>query len=246
MTTAKPTATTPQSSDGFRFPDPPEHQPDDMTSFNHLTITGSAHYLLEHFGNRETTLVAGEHYVSREPVRSPAGLHYPDLLVAFGVDPAAYYRRDAYVISEQRKPPDFVLEIASISTGPVDVHEKRDDYAELGIPEYWRFDETGEFHGARLAGDQLVDNVYVPVTIEELPGGVLQGYSAVLNLHLRWEQGQLAWYDPATGRPILTYEDQHDRADAERDRAQSEQAARERAEARVRELEAETRDLQHP
>ena len=87
MTTAKPTATTPQSPDGFRFPDPPEHQPDDMTSFNHLTITGSAHYLLEHFGNRETTLVAGEHYVSREPVRSTAGLHYPDLLVAFGVGP---------------------------------------------------------------------------------------------------------------------------------------------------------------
>ena len=75
MTTAKPTANTTRPSDGFRFPDPPEHQPDDMTSFNHLTITGSAHYLLEHFGNRETTLVAGEHYVSREPVRSPAGLH---------------------------------------------------------------------------------------------------------------------------------------------------------------------------
>ena len=117
MTTAKPTATTPQSPDGFRFPDPPEHQPDDMTSFNHLTITGSAHYLLEHFGNRETTLVAGEHYVSREPVRSTAGLHYPDLLVAFGVDPAVYYRRNGYVISEQGKPPDFVLEIASRATG---------------------------------------------------------------------------------------------------------------------------------
>ena len=246
MTTAKPTANTTRPPDGFRFPDPPEHQPDDMTNFNHLTITGSAHYLLEHFGNRETTLVAGEHYVSREPVRSPAGLHYPDLLVALGVDPAAYYRRDAYVILEQGKPPDFVLEIASMSTGQVDVHEKRDDYVQLGIPEYWRFDETGEFHGTKIAGDRLVDNVYVPVTIEELPGGVLQGYSAVLNLHLRWEQGQLAWYDPATGRPILTYEDQHDRADAERDRAQSEQAARERAEARVRELEAETRDLQHP
>ena len=119
------------------------------------------------------------------------------------------------------------------------MHEKRDDYAELGIPEYWRFDETGEFHGTKIAGDRLVDNVYVPVTIEELPGGVLQGYSAVLNLHLRWEQGQLAWYDPATGRPILTYEDQHGRADAERE-------ARVRAEARVHELEAELRQLQNP
>ena len=230
MTTAKPTENTTLPPDGFRFPDPPEHQPDDMTSFNHLTSTGSAHYLLEHFGNLETTLVAGEHYVSCEPVRSPAGLHYPDLLVAFGVDPEVYYRRDAYVISEQGKPPDFVLEIASMSTGQVDIHEKRDDYAELGIPEYWRFDERGEFHGAKLAGDQLVDNVYVPVTIEKRPDG---------NLHIRWEQGQLAWYDPATGRPILTYEDQHDRADAERE-------ARVRAEARVHELEAELSQLQNP
>ena len=94
-------------------------------------------------------------------------------------------------------------------------------------------------HGAQLAGDRLVDNVYVPVTIEELPGGVMEGYSAVLNLHLRWEQGQLAWYDPATGNPILTHEDQHGRADAERE-------ARVRAEARVQELEAELRRLQNP
>ena len=75
--------------------------------------------------------------------------------------------------------------------------------------------------------------------IEELPDGNLQGYSAVLNLHLRWEQGQLAWYDPATGNPILTYQDQHGRADTERE-------ARVRAEARVQELEAELRRFQNP
>ena len=126
------------------------------------------------------------------------------------------------------------------------MRNKREHYAELSIPEYWRFDETGEFHGARLAGDQLVDNVYVPVTIEELPDGNLQGYSAALNLHLRWEHGQLAWYDPATGKPILTYEDQHDRANAEHDRADTEREARARAEARVQELEAELRRLQSP
>ena len=37
-------------------------------------------------------------------------MRYPDLLVAFGVDPAAYKASNAYVISEQGKPPDFVLE----------------------------------------------------------------------------------------------------------------------------------------
>jgi hypothetical protein len=105
----------------------------------------------------------------------------------------------------------------------------------LGIPEYWRFDQTGEYHGARLAGDRLVGNAYVPLTIEELPGGVLQGYSATLNLYLRWEDGRLGWYDPTNGQHIPTYEDQRDRADHAESRADN-------AEARVQELETE---LQH-
>ena len=178
----------------------------------------------------------------RQPVRSTAGLHYPDLLVAFRVDPAVYYRRNAYVISEQGKPPDFVLEIASRSTDQVDVREKREHYAELGIPEYWRFDETGEFHGARLAGDRLVDNVYVPIAIEELPDGNLQGYSAALNLYLRWEDGQLVWHDPATGQPIVTLEYERQARLNEQARADSEQQARVAAEARIRELEEQLRN----
>ena len=58
---------------------------------------------------------------------------------------------------------------------------------------------------------------------------MLQGYSAELNLYLRWEQGQLRLHDPATGRHILTYDDQRARADS--------------AEARIRELEAENQRL---
>ena len=151
--------------------------------------------------------------------------------MAFGVDPAAYKASNAYVISEQGKPPDFVLEIASRRTGRIDVTEQREDYAALGIPEYWRFDETGQYHGIRLAGDHLVDGTYEPITIEQLPNGILQGYSETLNLHIRWEAGQLGWYDPATGNHILTYDDQRNRADT--------------AEARVRELEAQLRHQGH-
>ena len=57
---------------------------------------------------------------------------------------------------------------------------------------------------------------YESIDIEELSDGVMQGYSAVLNLHLRWEQVRLAWHDPATDRPILTYGDQLARAENER------------------------------
>ena len=38
------------------------------------------------------------------------------LLIAFDVDSSLYYRSNGYVISEQGKPPDFVLEVASAST----------------------------------------------------------------------------------------------------------------------------------
>ena len=58
-------------------------------------------------------------------------------------------------------------------------------------PYCWRFDETGEAHGTRLAGDRLVDGLHQPIAIDELADDVLQGSSIVLNLNLRWEHGQL-------------------------------------------------------
>ena len=239
MTGPNAIAATTQGEPHFVFPDPPgpeERGPDDMTTFDHLSATGTAHHLMQHLGNPETTLVAGEHYLAPIPVRDLRGIRYPDLLIAFDVDPAAYRRSNAYVVSEQGKPPDFVLEIASRSTGDEDTGPKLRDYEALGVPEYWRFDETGEFHHTRLAGDRLVDGQYLPIDIEEQPDGSLQGYSQVLNLYLRWEQGQFRLHDPATGRHIATFEDERARADKAEARADN-------AEARARELEEELRRL---
>ena len=149
-------------------------------SFDRLAANGNVYLLVEHLGNPDTTMVGGEHYVSPAPTGDLAGVRYPDLFVAFDVDPAAYRRSNAYVISEQGKLPDFVLEIASRRTGRIDVTEKRRDYAALGIGEYWRFDDTGQHHGTRLAGERLVEGGYVAIDIEELRDGSLQGYSLAL------------------------------------------------------------------
>ena len=94
----------------------------------------------------------------------------PDLLVAFDVDPQAYRDTNGYVVSQQGKTPDFVLEVASAGTGSVDIGEKRKFYQGLPIPEYWRFDKTGEFHGERLAGERLVDGEYQPIPIADAGG----------------------------------------------------------------------------
>ncbi len=251
MTTPDTFARTAKVPSPIVFPDPPERERDDMTNFNQLTSTGSAHYLAEHLGNPETTLVSGEHYISPVPVEDLTGVRYPDLLVAFGVDPAAYKSSNAYVISEQGKPPDFVLEIASRRTGSEDTGPKREAYSALGIGEYWRFDETGRYHGTRLAGERLVEGEYVAIDIEELPNGSLQGYSPALNLRLRWETGELVFYDPATGRPIVTLEDERAQANAEREarvtaevELNAEREARAAAEARADAAEARVRELE--
>ena len=224
MATQHQHASAKKPRERFVLPDPPEGDPEDMTSFDHLTLSGSVHHLVQHLGNPEKTIVAGERYLTRAPGAPAADRMAPDLLIALGADPEAYRENNGYIILEQGKPPDFVLEIASRSTGRQDVVEKRAAYADLGIPEYWRFDETGEFHGTRLAGDHLVDGQYESVPIETVEEGILQGYSSVLNLLIRWDHGQLGWYDPETGQHIATFAQERVRAEA--------------AEARVRELEA--------
>ena len=252
MTTAKPTTDTAAASKTrtpFRLPDPPEKHPDDkMTSSKHLSETGQHHHLAQHLGNPDTTLVTADRYIVVRPTRSMAGSHYPDLLVAFDVDPELYEANNGYIISEQGKPPDFVLEIASRHTGHVDIDEKRKAYESLLIPEYWRFDETGRYHGTRLAGDRLVDGRYEPVDIDELAMEVLQGYSAALHLHLRWERGEFGLYVPETGLHIATFTSERARADEERAgriqaeaRADQERASRLQAEARMREMEEQLR-----
>ena len=210
MTTAKTLKT-------FRLPDPPEREPNDMTSYRQLSATSIIGPLQHYLGSRETTLITGDQYLCRVVTARLAGARYPDLLIAFNADLEAHRRRNGYIIADQGKPPDFVLEIASAKTGRQDVGRKRRDYADFGIPEYWRFDQTpdGRWHGARLAGDRLTRGRYESIPIEQLPGDVQQGYSRVLNLNLRWENGQLLWYDPVTGRHIPTFHEERERADQE-------------------------------
>ena len=237
------TVRTTRGRGGFRLPDPPPREPDDMTSFNHLTRTGGAYLLAEHLGSPETTLVAGEHYITPVPTGDMTGVKYPDLLIAFDVDPEAYRSSNAYVISEQGKPPDFVLEIASRGTWREDVGEKREVYAEFGIPEYWRFDETGEFYGERLAGESLVRGSYEPIEVERVSEDTWQGHSEVLGLDIRWSSGQLEWRDPSTGQRIVTLDDERAARIQAESQVEVSEARAETAEERVREIEEELRRL---
>ena len=213
-----------------RLPDPPETE--DMNNYKAIHAFGNGLHLSRHFGNPDTTLVFGEAYVSPTLYSPQTQMLQPDLLIAFNVDPTLFHEQNGCVISEQGKPPDFVLEVASPSTGLYDATGKRDRYAALGIPEYWRFDESGgQRHGTALAGDSLYAGAYRPIAIEQIKEGVRQGYSAVLDLIVRWDRGRLEWHDPKTGLHITTFGDALEEAD--------------RAEARVLELEEELRRLRN-
>jgi len=227
----------------IRFPDIPERTPDDMTSAKAIHLNGRSHSLRVHLSNQPNTIVDAEHYISPIPTRDMTGIVYPDLLIAFNANPEALGESNAYVISEQGKPPDFVLEVASRSTRTYDRTTKRDIYAGLEIPEYWRFDERPTRNNPGLAGDRLLDGEYQPIAIDILPDGRLRGHSTVLNLILEWHEGQLNWIDPETETPIANFEEERKARVAERDARILAEHRANTAEARNLELEEELRRL---
>ena len=108
-----------------QFPEfPPRY---DMQNIDILHEIGYVATLKRHFGRRDTTLVYGELPIGNT-LSIRLGLRIPDLIIAFDCDPARAIERQGYDIDEQGKPPDFVLEIASKTTGRVDYTDKRVDY----------------------------------------------------------------------------------------------------------------------
>ena len=214
-----------------QFPDfPPRY---DMQNIDILHEIGYVGSLKRHFGLRDTTLIYGEVPVGTT-LSVRLGLRIPDLIIAFDCDPARAIERQGYDITEQGKPPDFVMEIASKTTGRVDYTEKRIDYERYGIPEYWRFDATGgDYHDVALAGDMLVNGRYEAIDIEREGDGFCWGYSETLGLYVCWDAGKLRWYDPRTGIYLRTFDDEADRADMAEERAARESAARQLADERA-------------
>ena len=243
MTTIRQADLPVDAATPFRLPDIPERHPDDMTSVDSLHRHGAIANIIQYLGHPETTIVSAEHYVVPGPAYVAGESRYPDLLVAFDVNPAAYTASNGYVVSQQGKPPDFILEVASRRTAVDDLEAKKDYYEGLRVGEYWLFDGKGEFYGFTLRGYRLEGDRYRPIDLDEIGPGVVQGHSAALNLNLRAGNEYLGWHDPATGEHIPTLQSQTARAETAEVLAEAERAARISAEVRMQELEAEVRRL---
>ncbi|HWP46620.1 MAG TPA: Uma2 family endonuclease [Candidatus Limnocylindrales bacterium] len=185
--------------------------------------------LLFHWKDRSDVFVGGNMFVyfSLEQVKNQ-DFRGPDIFIVLGTTRRA---RKSWVVWQEGKGPDVVIELLSDSTAEKDKGEKKLVYQnQLRVPEYfWYHPITTE-----LAGFALRDGIYEPIE-PDAQGRLL---SRQLGLMLtKWEgeyQGvQACWLRWATleGKLLPTSEEA-----AEQERQKAEEA-RQKAEAAIREAE---------
>ena len=188
----------------------PEPEPVEDFMQQQDTLFRIVSFLMSRYKHRPDALVSGGRgYVCYDRMDMNA-MFAPDCMVAFGVNEDAIRARGGYLIWEVGKPPDVVMEMATESTKYADLHDKRALYADLGIGEYWRLDETdGELYGEPLVGEYLVDGEYRRYELHRDADGRVWAHSEALGLNLYWdgELRRFGIYDPVGEYDYLDPED---------------------------------------
>lgn len=157
----------------------------------------------------------------------------PDVFVVKGV---AKHQRPNYLIWEEGKGPEVVIELTSQSTRDEDVEDKYELYQDtLRVSEYFLFDPLGEYLQPQLQGHRLRRGRYEPIS--PLKGRLP---SKVLGLNLEGHGRDLRLYDPRTKQLLLTPDEARQAAE---DRAMQEAIARREAEAEVQRLQRKLAEL---
>jgi Uma2 family endonuclease len=157
----------------------------------------------------------------------------PDVFVVKGIDP---HPRDNFILWEEAKGPNIVIEVTSESTKEEDLDDKYVLYRDvIKVPEYFLFDPRGEFLNPPLQGYRLVDGKYV--RIEPIDGRLP---SVELRLHLEPDGSELRLWNSQTGKWIPTHDEA--RLLAEQAQREAEQAQREAEQAQEREHAARKRE----
>jgi Uma2 family endonuclease len=195
--------------------------------------------------NDSLALVAGNMFVYY--VRGNRWLHVsPDVFVVRGIPKVTTPERRRYLVWQEGKAPDLVIELTSASTSEEDMDDKMALYQDtLRVREYFLFDPYEEYLHPRLQGYRLGGREYE--RIEPVAGRLP---SEVLALHLEGVGLLLRFYDPASRRrlpippeeraALLMAEAARQRAETERQQAEAE---RRQAEAEVERLRRELEEL---
>ena len=183
---------------------------------------------------REDVYVGSNNFLYYER-GNPRAVVAPDVYVVLGAP--ASPPRDTYMLWNEPKGPDFVLEVTSASTRHNDERRKRDVYAALGVREYFLYDPRAEYLAPPLQGFRLHGGAYRPLpAVTALSNRGVSIASEMLGLELRDDRDarMVRLHDRSAGEDLPTYEE----AEA---RIELEVAARQAAEARAAELEARPR-----
>jgi Uma2 family endonuclease len=208
-----------------------------MESFRHkaqmdLLIDGLQSWLAE----RSDGFVSGNMFVyfSLAQVRNQ-DFRGPDFFAVLGVPQG---ERLSWVVWEEGKAPDVIIELLSDSTAERDKNEKKLIYQnQLRVPEYFWFDP---FNADDLAGFFLHGGVYQPLTPNERNQLVSQSLGLALQ---RWQGSykgiDATWLRWATLEgellpiPQEIAEQERQRAEQERQRAEQERQRAEQAESQL-------------
>jgi Uma2 family endonuclease len=121
----------------------------------------------------------------------------PDVFVVFGVPK---HRRENYLLWEEKRGPNIVIELTSSSTRREDTRKKLELYRDvLRVPEYFLFDPYGDYLNPRFQGHRLTAGEYRPMRLED---GQIR--SRQLDLILKTEGQELRLFDPTTGNRLPT------------------------------------------
>ncbi len=200
------------------------------TDFHRDLMLNIIEALKNHFKNQPDVYVSGNlllYYEEGNPRKSVA----PDVFVVLGVEKK---RRRTYLLWEERKGPDFVLELVSRKTYKKDLGAKKHLYASvLSVKEYYLFDPDGRYLQPSLQGYRLVGDIYSPIQPidERLP-------SDVLDLELGEQAGELRLYEPVTKEWLLSPAEEAEAREQAEAKVQQEFLARRQAEARAQQAEA--------
>lgn len=166
------------------------------TDWHRILMCALIDMLWEHFLAQSRVYVSGNLLVYYEAGNRHKHVS-PDVFFVRGVEKK---RRPNYLIWEEGRGPQVVIELTSSSTKHDDQMKKFTLYQDvLKVREYFLFDPEGDFLNPRLLGYRLWRGAYRPISSVEgrLP-------SLGLGLHLEQDKHNLRLWDLATETWLLT------------------------------------------
>jgi Uma2 family endonuclease len=159
------------------------------------------------YAQDDNTYVSGNLLIFYEPGNKRKHLA-PDVFVVRGVPNKL---RENYLIWEEGKGPDAVIEVTSKTTRKEDTVKKFNLYQDiLRVPEYFLCDPRGEYLKPPLQGFRLHGPAYK--SIDSVNG---RFPSEVLGLHLESAETGLKLFDPQKAQFVLTAQEQLERQQKE-------------------------------